>query len=132
MIGRVLERTVVTVQARGEIYKAVDQSVLLYGSESWVEIRHILRVLTTFHHRSKRRVTGEFSKTWVRQRVGVSIGRGGDGIHGDLPRRSIHKEAADDHIGEGGLPDCLCVLHRGGADARDKLDSALVGSRGGK
>ena len=58
MIGRVLERTVVTVQARGEIYKAVDQSVLLYGSKSWVVTGEMLKVLTAFHHWAERRIMG--------------------------------------------------------------------------
>ena len=36
MIARVLERTGAKVRVQGEIYKAVEQLVLLYGSESWV------------------------------------------------------------------------------------------------
>ena len=36
MIARLLEKMGATVRARAEIYKAVDQLVLLYGSESWV------------------------------------------------------------------------------------------------
>ena len=38
------------VQARGEMYKAVAQSVLLYRSESWVVNGEILMVLMSFHH----------------------------------------------------------------------------------
>ena len=36
MIARVLERKGSTVRAQGEMYKAVDQLVILHGSESWV------------------------------------------------------------------------------------------------
>ena len=36
MLARVLERTGATMKARGEMYNAVAQSVLLYGSEIWV------------------------------------------------------------------------------------------------
>ena len=36
MTARVLAKMGETVRARGMIYKAVDQLVLLYGSESWV------------------------------------------------------------------------------------------------
>ena len=42
---------------------------------------------------------GDDVKTWGRQRVGVHSGRGGNGLRGDPPHRSIHQEAADDHIG---------------------------------
>ena len=36
MITRVMAKTGATVQARGTMYKAVAQPVLLYGSEIWV------------------------------------------------------------------------------------------------
>ena len=36
MIARVLEKTGATVRDPGEMYKAVEQSVLLYGRKSWV------------------------------------------------------------------------------------------------
>ena len=65
---------------------------------------------------------------WVRQRVGVSNGREGDGICGDPPYQIIHQETTDDHSGEGGMPANLYNVHRGGEDARDKPDGALVGS----
>ena len=35
MILRVLKKTGAMVQARGMIYKAAEQTMLLYGSESW-------------------------------------------------------------------------------------------------
>ena len=50
---------------------------------------------------------GYDGETWGRQRVGVSIGRGGDVLRGDPTHRSIHQETADKHIIEGGLPACL-------------------------
>ena len=50
MIVRVLGRMGATVQAQGSMYKALDQSVLLYGSESWVVTGEMLKVLTLFHH----------------------------------------------------------------------------------
>ena len=40
------------------MYKAVEQLVLLYGSNSWVATRDILKVLTASHHRAARRITG--------------------------------------------------------------------------
>ena len=39
-------------------YKAVVQSVLLYGSESWVVAPAVLKVLEGFHHRVARKLSG--------------------------------------------------------------------------
>ena len=75
---------------------------------------------------------GDNGKTWGRQRVGLSSGRGGDGLRGAPPHNSIHKEAAYNHIGEGGLPAFILNVHGGRENAGDYTDGALVGSRGGK
>ena len=42
---RVLAKTGVMVRARGIMYMVVDQSVLLYGSEIWLEMGAMLKVL---------------------------------------------------------------------------------------
>ena len=55
---RVLERTGAMVQSRGEIYKEMVQSVLLYGSNSWVVTGEMLKFLTLFHHQTAQRITG--------------------------------------------------------------------------
>ena len=52
MVARVLERTGATVQAWGVMYKAVAQSLLLYGRNIWVVTGDMLKVLTAFHHRA--------------------------------------------------------------------------------
>ena len=57
MIARVLSKTKATVWSRGMMYKAVDQSVLLYGSESWVVMGEMLNFLEGFHHQAARRIT---------------------------------------------------------------------------
>ena len=44
------------------MYKAVAQSVLLYGREVWVVNGEMLKVLTEFHHRVARRITGMMAK----------------------------------------------------------------------
>ena len=75
---------------------------------------------------------GDDGETRGRQRVGVPIGRGGYGRRGDSSHRGVHKEAIDDHNGEGGLSSCLCNVYRGGADAGDGPVGAIVGSRCGK
>ena len=40
------------------MYKAVDQSVILYVSGSWVVTGAMLNVLEVFHHRVSRRIIG--------------------------------------------------------------------------
>ena len=71
-------------------------------------------------------------ETWGRRRVGVSRSRGGNELRGATPHWSINKEDADNHIGEGDLPACICVLHGGGENDGDDPDGALVRSRRGK
>lgn len=39
-------------------YKAIAQSVLLYGCETWNLTSAMLRALTSFHHRVARRISG--------------------------------------------------------------------------
>ena len=58
MIDRVLERKRATVRTRGEMYKAVAQVMLLYGSKSWVVTGEMFKVLTAFHHRAQNRSHG--------------------------------------------------------------------------
>ena len=50
MVARLLERTGAMVRAQGDLYKVVMQSVMLCGSENWVVIGDILRVLAGLHH----------------------------------------------------------------------------------
>ena len=65
MILMVLERTGSKVRSHGVIYKTVAQSVLLYGRESWVVTGEMLNVLTEFHQRTARRITGMTAKCWA-------------------------------------------------------------------
>ena len=51
-------------------YKSVVQTVLLYGSESWAVTDAMMAVLTGFHHRVARRISGKMGRqqpngTWV-------------------------------------------------------------------
>ena len=62
MVTRVIEITVATARAWGAIYKVVAQSVLLYGSKSWVVTRGVLKVLMGFHHQAAQRITGMTEK----------------------------------------------------------------------
>ena len=50
MITKVLSKTGAMVRARGMMYKAVDQSVILYGSNIWVVTVEMLKVLDGLHH----------------------------------------------------------------------------------
>jgi len=58
MVSRVLVRDGASPRAMAMFYKAVVQSVLLYGSETWVLTDRMLKTLTGFHHRAARRITG--------------------------------------------------------------------------
>ena len=87
------------MRVRVAIYKAVAKLVLLYGSKSWVVTRSdvqgpdgISPSIGSTDHRDD-------SKTWGRRIVGVSSCRGGDGLRGVPPHRSIHQVAADNHSG---------------------------------
>ena len=62
MIEQVLEMMGETVRYRRAMYKAVVQSLLLYGRESWVVTGEMLKVLMAFHHRAARRITGMMVK----------------------------------------------------------------------
>ena len=58
MVGKMVLKTGATFQARGLIYEAEVQSVLLYISEIWVVMGEMLKALEGFHHRIARRITG--------------------------------------------------------------------------
>ena len=62
MVARLIKRAGVMVRERGAMYKAVAQSVVLYGSKIWVLTREMLKVLTAFHHWSARQITGMTAK----------------------------------------------------------------------
>ena len=51
-------KTGATVRDCRIMYKAVAQSLLLYGSGSWVVTGEMLNVLGGFHHRAARHITG--------------------------------------------------------------------------
>ena len=57
-----MKKTGETVRSCWMIYKAVAQSVLMYGSKSWVVIGEMLKVLEGFHHRADRQITGMTEK----------------------------------------------------------------------
>jgi hypothetical protein len=58
MIGRVLSSEGASPRAMGSFYKVVVQSVLLYGSESWVLSKAMMKKLKSFHNRIARFLTG--------------------------------------------------------------------------
>ena len=47
-----------TVPARGMLYKAVAQTVLIYGIDSWVATRAMLKLFEGFHHRATQKIAG--------------------------------------------------------------------------
>ena len=57
-VSRVLAREGANPRISGMFYKAVVQTVLLYGCESWVLSKTMDDVLVRFHHRIARRLSG--------------------------------------------------------------------------
>ena len=62
MVAKVLERMLAIMHARGAMYKAVTQSVILYGSEIWVVMGKMIKVLEVFHYWAARQITGMTEK----------------------------------------------------------------------
>jgi hypothetical protein len=60
MICRILMRENASPRNSSLFYKATIQTVLLYGSETWVITNEILQLLTSFHHGTARRLTGRY------------------------------------------------------------------------
>jgi hypothetical protein len=61
-ISRVLIRESASPRISAFFYKATIQTILLYGSETWVINDEILRMLTSFHHGIARRLTGRYPR----------------------------------------------------------------------
>ena len=56
MVSRVLTKENATKRAFGNFYKAIVQSVLLYGCETWTVTPTMMKVLEGFHHKVARRI----------------------------------------------------------------------------
>jgi len=59
-VSRVLTRNGASPKMMGKFYTAVVQSVLLYGSETWVLSEKMRRMLEGFHNRCARQMTKRF------------------------------------------------------------------------
>ena len=66
MARRILARQGADARISGNLYKAVVQSILLYGSETWVLTAPMVKVLEGFHHKVLRQITGRQPKYDVR------------------------------------------------------------------
>lgn len=58
-ISRVLCRQGASPRVSALFYKAICQSVLLFGAETWVLTESMFRLLEGFHHRVVRQITGD-------------------------------------------------------------------------
>ena len=47
-----------TVRSQAMVYKTLDQTVIFYGSDSWLVVDVMLKVLEGFHHRVACSITG--------------------------------------------------------------------------
>jgi hypothetical protein len=61
-IGRILSREQANPRVMATFYKAIIQSVLLYGAETWVLTKRMMQPLRSFHRRCARHLTGRFIK----------------------------------------------------------------------
>ena len=57
-MSKVATKTGTIVRSCGVLYKAVVQTVLLYGSDIWVLAGSMLKLLEVFPHRTARRIVG--------------------------------------------------------------------------
>jgi hypothetical protein len=57
-IGRILSREGANPQTMATFYKAIVQSTLLYGAESWALTKRMMQNLRSFHRRCARHITG--------------------------------------------------------------------------
>ena len=97
----------------GKFYKAVIQSVLLYGSETWTVTPAMLRTLEGFHHRVVRRITGAVAYRRER-RVDLPAhcwgARGGRAV----PHRHLSGTSTKSHIRENCNTSHSRTLHSSG------------------
>jgi hypothetical protein len=81
MIAKVLIRERATPHISGLFYKAIVQTVLLYGSESWVITPAMLKVLDSFHHQVAHCITGhtphQINDTWHYPPIGPTLEEAG-------------------------------------------------------
>ena len=62
----------------GQLYVAVVQAVLFFGSETWVVTPRLDKAPSGFHHRVVRRMAGmgpecQFNRTWVYPPIGAAL-----------------------------------------------------------
>jgi hypothetical protein len=57
-IGRILSREGANPRTMATFYKAIVQSTLLYGAESWTLTKRMMKNLRSFHQRCARHITG--------------------------------------------------------------------------
>jgi len=70
MISRILSSEGANTRVMGLFYKAIVQSVLLFGSETWVLTKKMITALESFHHQCARTITRRYIRqnadgTWT-------------------------------------------------------------------
>ena len=100
MISRVLVNTGVKLRAGGVMSKSVAQSEILYGSEIWVVVRGILKVLEGFHYWMARRITGMTTTRGAGGEWEYPPGGDGNRSYGYPPHKGVHHEEGGNHSGK--------------------------------
>ena len=77
LISRPLLRDGATPRILGMFYKAIVQTVLLYGCETWVITSPIMKILDSFHHKVARRISNKqphiVNGTWQYPPLGEAL-----------------------------------------------------------
>jgi hypothetical protein len=83
-VSRLLVREGATAKMMGKVYLAVVQSVLLYGSETWVLSERMRGMLEGFHNRCARQMTRKFIRPdpenegeWITPPVATTLAAAG-------------------------------------------------------
>jgi hypothetical protein len=93
-IGRILSKENANPKSMATFYKAIVQSVLLYGSESWVLTKRMLLSLESFHRRCARFITGRHiienaDGTWTYPGSAETLSQAGMYPMGEYIRRRV-------------------------------------------
>ena len=129
VISMVLTKTGATVWDREMMYKEVAQSLLLYGSESWVVIQWCLRSWMGFCRQAAIGITSITGKHVADREWQYPFGGGSTRISGLTPHTGLNWETVGDHCGTGGIPPHLWTLYRGRAEDRNESDDDPGGIR---
>ena len=93
MVEKELTKAGVALWERARMYKAVAQTVFLYGDESWTVMGTMLTVIEDFHYWVARKTCGKDSLKFWGLRAGMATSGRNPGSNRDLTHQGINSEA---------------------------------------